>query len=96
MAKFGYFRDLPEILYRIVEGSNVRKNQLIEEEENNLYKHNRKMKMSGHGRKLEIWKNLKDAVTKEQARLNQFRILGLCFMKKFGEKDDSGCIKIQY
>ncbi|WCJ37216.1 hypothetical protein M5689_018368 [Euphorbia peplus] len=54
MAKFSYFRDLPEILYRIVEGSDVRKNQLIEEEENNLHKHNRKMKMSEHGRKLEI------------------------------------------
>ncbi|WCJ26793.1 hypothetical protein M5689_008585 [Euphorbia peplus] len=69
MAKFGYFKDLPEILYRIVEGSDVRKNQLIEKEEkNNLYEHNRKMKMTGHGGR---WKNLKDAVTKEQARLDR-------------------------
>ncbi|WCJ44005.1 hypothetical protein M5689_024702 [Euphorbia peplus] len=86
MAKFGYFRDLPEILYRIVEGSDVRKNQLIEEEKNNLYKHNRKMKMSGHGRKLEIWKNFKDAVTKEQATLDQFRILGLMLYEEIWRK----------
>ncbi|CAI9115682.1 OLC1v1016657C1 [Oldenlandia corymbosa var. corymbosa] len=61
MANFGYFKDFPEILHRLLEGADVRKKE--------KEAHNRRNKRTGSTRRLtrtKMLKNKRDSTTREE------------------------------